>query len=347
VFERSLAAWRYRAIFRAIRGVWPVHLSVLLLLVVMGCSRHGAEHSHLVTLHVADQLKFLQSAMESAGEDHPGNYNIEWSNFVGGPGIIAAETGGSVDIGWMAETPMVFAGAAGSPIRVIAVINPATSTASQYGLLVAPGSSIRTIRDLKGKKIAYMPGTVTQYYMMRLLARGGLTLSDIVTVSVPLGAVAHLLDTHAIDAAASADPLLSAMVQAGQAREISFGKERLTPGFSFLVAPETTLADEKLRPAIGDFIARVARSYKWERDNARAAAPTVARLYRVSQSVARMVVARSPRRCVPIDNSIIRQQQVETDAFLHAGLINRSVNVKAQFDLSFNKLVARVERAPL
>ena len=72
------------------------------------CSHHASEP----TLRVADQLKVLQAALAAAGEDQPSAYRIEWSNFFSGPPIIAAETGGSLDLGWMAETPTVFAQAA-------------------------------------------------------------------------------------------------------------------------------------------------------------------------------------------------------------------------------------------
>ena len=36
-------------------------------------------------------------------------YTVNWTNFIGGPPVIAAETGGSVDLGDMAETPTIFA----------------------------------------------------------------------------------------------------------------------------------------------------------------------------------------------------------------------------------------------
>ncbi|MGQ2930117.1 MAG: hypothetical protein ACT6Q3_06560 [Sphingopyxis sp.] len=73
------------------------------------------------TLKVADQLHALKSSLDVAGEGQPTDYKIEWANFIGGPPIIAAQTGGSIDVGWMAETPLIFAQAAGSPVKVVAV----------------------------------------------------------------------------------------------------------------------------------------------------------------------------------------------------------------------------------
>src|ERR1700754_4067391 len=92
----------------------------LLALVLSSCgSNSNAPRTELV-LRAADQMKILQSTLAEAGEDEPSGYRIEWSNFMGGPSVIAAATGRSIDVGWMYETPLIFAQAAGSPIKVVA-----------------------------------------------------------------------------------------------------------------------------------------------------------------------------------------------------------------------------------
>jgi len=61
-----------------------------------------------VTLNVADQTEGVPDSLPAAGVANT-PYKISWSNFIGGPPIIAAESGGSVDLGSMAETPTIFA----------------------------------------------------------------------------------------------------------------------------------------------------------------------------------------------------------------------------------------------
>ncbi len=58
-----------------------------------------------VTLKAGDQLQILRTQLAASGEDKNVPYDIEWSTFVGGPAVLAAQTGGSVDVGFMAETP--------------------------------------------------------------------------------------------------------------------------------------------------------------------------------------------------------------------------------------------------
>jgi sulfonate transport system substrate-binding protein len=68
-----------------------------LLSLLGGCGGHV--NSGQVVLRVGDQMHGLETLLKAAGEDKPGDgYTIEWSNFVGGPAVIAAQTGGSVDV---------------------------------------------------------------------------------------------------------------------------------------------------------------------------------------------------------------------------------------------------------
>src|SRR5690554_5745834 len=68
----------------------------------------SASAKSMETLVAADMLDHLRTLLAAAGEDKPEDYDLKWANFAGGPSVIAAATGGSVDVGWMAETPLVF-----------------------------------------------------------------------------------------------------------------------------------------------------------------------------------------------------------------------------------------------
>ena len=73
-----------------------------------------------VTINVADQFKQYETVFAATNALKGAPYTVSWSQFVGGPPIVAAETGGSVDLGDMAETPTIFAQAAGDPVKVVA-----------------------------------------------------------------------------------------------------------------------------------------------------------------------------------------------------------------------------------
>ncbi|TCM20458.1 sulfonate transport system substrate-binding protein [Novosphingobium sp. PhB165] len=294
------------------------------------------------TLRVADQLHTLQSAIGAAGEGQPKSYQIQWSNFIGGPAVIAAETGGSVDLGWMAETPMVFAQAAGSPVRVVAVSRGLKPGTSNIALVVAANSPIHSVADLKGKKIGYTSGTISQYLVARLLDQAGLNFDDITSVSLS-GISTAVLDNGTVDAFTAAEPMLTQGIEAGKLRVLAYGGQPVTPGYGYLVASEAALADPKRAALIADFVERTARSVKWQRENVDKAAQVSAKAYNVTPALAGQILRRMPLGYTPIDASIVAGHQQESDLFHKFGLIRQRVDASKLFDHRFDALVRTVE----
>ena len=302
----------------------------------------GESEDGVVVLHVADQLNHLKSSLAVAGEDKPTSYRIEWSNFLGGPAVIAAQTGGSVDIGWMAETPMVFAQAAGSPVKVIAVTRGLKANSSSIALAVPVASPIKAIGDLKGRSVAYAPGTIAHYLLVRALERDGLTLDDIKTIRVAAPTAASL-DNKIADAIVITEPLLTKGLDEGKIRVLAYGGQPLTPGFGYLVASDNALKDPRLVAAMGDFVKRAARATRWERENVEKAAPAIARHYSVTAPVAERILRRTPMRYSAIDETIAAEHQREADVFFRLGLVRTRLDAAAIFDKRFNPLVTAVE----
>lgn len=314
----------------------------LLSLAACGSTPDGGADS--ITLNVGDQLHALQSSLDVAGEGRPADYKIEWANFVGGPPIIAAQTGGSLDVGWMAETPLIFAQAAGSPVKVVAVSKTIDGGGSPYALVVKPNSPIRSVADLKGKSVSYMKGTVLHYFVARLLEKEGLSLKDITTVQAT-GFGTGLLDKRSADALTLGEPYLTRLLDAGKIRVLATGTPPNTPGFFYLVASEAALADPAKAKAIGDLVERAARATRWQRENVAKAAPALAKRYNIDSATAVKIIERSPSRYTPIDTAIIAAHQDEADLFLKVELIRKKLDTSKIFDKRYNDLVAAQEAA--
>ncbi|MEI4508202.1 aliphatic sulfonate ABC transporter substrate-binding protein [Sphingopyxis sp. CCNWLW253] len=304
----------------------------------------GAAPDSGKTLKVGDQLHALKSSLDVSGEGQPTDYQIEWANFVGGPPIIAAQTGGSLDVGWMAETPLIFAQAAGSPVKVVAVSKTVDGGGSPYALVVKPDSPIRSIADLKGKSVSFMKGTVLHYFVARLLDKQGLSLKDIKTVQAT-GFGTGLLDKGSADAITIGEPYLTQALDAGKVRVLASGAPPNTPGFFYLVASEAALADPVKAKAIGDLVARAARATRWQRENPAKAAPALAKRYNVDAAVAEKIIARAPASYAPIDDAIIAAHQDEADLFFKEGLIRKKLDAAQIFDKRYDDIVAAQEVA--
>ncbi|NIJ39372.1 sulfonate transport system substrate-binding protein [Sphingopyxis panaciterrae] len=316
-------------------------LAAVALLSLAAC---GGTADGGTTLKIGDQLHALKSSLDVSGEGLPTDYKIEWANFVGGPPIIAAQTGGSLDVGWMAETPLIFAQAAGSPVKVVAVSKTIDGGGSPYSLVVKPDSSIRSVADLKGKSVSFMKGTVLHYFVARLLEKQGLSLRDIKPVQAT-GFGTGLLDKGSADAITISEPYLTQALDAGKVRVLASGAPPNTPGFFYLVASDAALADPAKAKAIGDLVQRAARATRWQRENPSKAAPALAKRYNVGVDIAEKILTRAPAQYAPIDDTIIAAHQDEADLFFKEGLIRKKLDARAIFDKRYDSVIAAQEVA--
>ena len=117
--------------------------------------------------------------------------------------MLQAFQAGAIDVGWVADTPLIFAQAAHQ--GVVAVAAYATKNAS-YQLVAAPGSSIKSWKDLKGKKVTYQQGTSLEAVLLQGLHSAGLSLKDVTSVSLPATQLIAALEGGSVDAAISEVP---------------------------------------------------------------------------------------------------------------------------------------------
>ena len=322
----------------AIAALRALAAGALLTLAACGGSKGGDG----TTLRIGDQLHALKSSLDVAGEGKPPGYTIEWANFVGGPPIIAAQTGGSLDVGWMAETPLIFAQAAGSLVKVIAVSKTIEGGGSPYALVVRPDSPIRSIAGLKGKSVSFMKGTVLHYFVARLLEEQGLSLKDIKQVQAT-GFGTGLLDKGSADAITIGEPYLTQALDAGKVRVLASGAPPNTPGFFYLVASDAALADPAKAKAIGDLVQRVARATRRQREHPAEAAPALAKRYNIDAPTAEKILKRAPSSYAPISDAIIAAHQDEADLFFREGLVRKKLDARLIFDRRYDSLITAQE----
>lgn len=326
-------------------GVARTCLTGAMLAVALAACSGRSEAPQTLVLHVADQLKTMQSTLAAAGEDKPSGYRIEWSNFLGGPSIIAAATGRSIDVGWMFETPLVFAQAAGSPVKVVAAARRVDPHTSHIAIVVAKNSPIHSVSDLRGKNVAFLPGTITQILLVRALDQAGMNISDVKQVTVS-SVSPSVLTGGTADAIITADPMLTQLLDSDQGRILVTGGEPLTTDLAYLVSPTATLEDPKVSAAIGDFAVRFARAVRWQREHLPQAVAVYAQVYQVDAAIAEQALKRAPMRYGPIDAFVVEGQQAESDSFEKLGLIRGHIDAAQLFDHRFDQQVAKVESSP-
>jgi sulfonate transport system substrate-binding protein len=129
-----------------------------------------------VTLKVGQNAENTSPSFIASGEDEPPNYKIEWVNFEAAPEAITALTSGSIDLAAASSVGALAAQAAGAEVKAIAA---SYQSPSQYQIMVPKGSPIKTIADLKGKKIAVLRASAGEGFLIAALKKGGLSEKDV------------------------------------------------------------------------------------------------------------------------------------------------------------------------
>ncbi|PFG41548.1 sulfonate transport system substrate-binding protein [Isoptericola jiangsuensis] len=271
-----------------------------------------------------------ETLLDSAGEGDDLGYEVEYSLFGNGPAFMEAVPSGAVDLTVMADTPSIFAQVGDIPVKVVAVQDTLAEGESFVEIVANPGSGIASVADLAGKKVAVQPATILQYTVVRALEAEGLSYDDITPVELPLPDAAAALAKGDVDAVASLDPTLQ-QLKANGAVTIGDG-EGFTTGYSYVVATEAALADPAKADAIGDYLARLGRSYDWTVDHAADWAATTSQLTGLPEPVALAAQERRGSGWVPIDDDVVAKQQEQADVYTALGLIAEPLDVSTEYD---------------
>jgi aliphatic sulfonates family ABC transporter substrate-binding protein len=131
---------------------------------------------------------------------------ISWQEYGGGIQIVDALRRGELDLGVVGDCPAVCAQAEGVPIVYVAAEPPTPRGAA----VIAPAdSSLRSVKDLRGRRVAVNRAAQAHLLLMLALEEAGLGEEDIELCFEPPARALALFKSGAIDAWAVWDPWLS------------------------------------------------------------------------------------------------------------------------------------------
>ena len=301
-------------------------------------SKSAAPNLSGVTLTFGDQFKEYQTILTAANALKGAKYKVNWQEFVGGPPIIAAETGGSVDLGDMAETPTIFAQAAGDPVKVVATTVSANPKISPFDLVVPSTSPIKKLSQLRGQTIGVQEGTVEQYILIQMLKKVGIPYRGVTIENLSVVAAAAAVSSGKVAAAVISQPLTAIDLAGGKIRVLT-SAAGYAQTFGYLTASQSALDNPKEAAAISDFIQRFYKAAAFLKKNPGIAEATYVKIFGVTLAEAKEAAATVQSSASPITPAIIAYQQTEANTFLKLGLITKTLNVKGIFDLPLNNSI--------
>lgn len=248
-------------------------------------------------------------------------YEVTWSEFAAGPQMLEALNAGALDIAQTGEAPPIFAQAAGPRLAYLAFEPPAPKGEA---ILVHGDSTIASVADLKGKKVALNKGSNVHYLLVKALESAGLAYEDVETVFLPPADARPAFETKAVDAWAIWDPFLASAESALGAKVLA-NAEGLAPNYQFYLGDRAFL--EANSDAAKELIAAIAEVGEWVTANPDAAAAELSPSTGIPEEVLKIAIARQSFGVAPITDQVIADQQAVADTFAKLGLLPAPVTV--------------------
>jgi len=252
----------------------------------------------------------------------PLGIEVRWIDFQFGPPLLEAINVGSVDFGFVGDSPPIFAQASGARVRYVAAVK---SDGNTQAIIVPKDSPIRTLADLKGKRIAFGKGSSAHNLLVAALEKAGVAWSDITPAPLaPADATAAFVK-GSVDAWSIWDPYLSLAELKEGARVIAFDKDVHKPNAFYIAGSDFV---EKYPAVVARLNETFASEGRWADAHHEEVARAQAEATGVDIDAVRRFVGRSNYRVVPVDDEVIGSQQAVADRFAKLGLIPKPVAVK-------------------
>jgi taurine transport system substrate-binding protein len=139
-------------------------------------------------------------------------WDLQWRKFDSGTNVIAAMASGDVKIGELGSSPLAIAATQGVDL-VMFMIDYVIGTSES--LIVRDGAGIKTLADLKGKRVATPVGSTSHFSLMGALAHAKVPANEVQILSMAPNQIAAAWAQKAIDAAFIWPPVQTEILKTG------------------------------------------------------------------------------------------------------------------------------------
>lgn len=251
----------------------------------------------------------------------PLGVSVKWTEFTAGPVQLEALNVGSIDFGDVGEAPPIFAQAAGAQLAYVAATVPRPGS---EGVLVPKGSAIRTVADLKGKKVALNKGSNVHYFLVKLLHKHGLQYGDVNVVFLPPADARAAFEKGSVDAWVIWDPFFASAQKTLDATLLADAAGVVGNRAYYFSSLDYAAKNGDIIKVVIEELDKVDQ---WGQANRNALAGELAQIWGIPRPVVDTVVERSAFGTGPITRAILGEQQQIADTFFELKLIPKRINV--------------------
>ena len=334
-----------------------LYAALALLALVTGCGANAdADGAAKLSLDAAlpttvpDGAKIVvgdpatEVALKLSGQIDKVSTFVQFANLSGGPQTTEAFRAHALDVGSVAEIPPIHATWTGLHVKIVASkFRKDPLEHPIYKLGIAPGVSVKTLGDLKGKKIAYSPGQAQGALVLKVLKKAGLTKDDVKLVELPsTGDVySNALSGKQVDVA----PIGGVQIKRYLAKYGKDGASTIAHGLrddaGHLYVPTESLEDPGKAAAIRAYVAAWAVAQVWIDTHPK---EWIEGYYVKDQGLTaadgQWLVDNAGHPDIPADWSDAIQRQQETIELLAKETGNKVIQAKDLYDLRFQTVAA-------
>ena len=186
-------------------------------------------------------------------------------------------------------------------------------------------SAIKSVADLKGRKVALNKGSNVHYLLVKVLEKNGLKYSDVEVVFLPPADARAAFERGSVDAWVIWDPFLAGAEKQIGARVLADGKGVVSNHQFYLAAR----AYATKRPAIVKAVLEeLGKIDDWGKKNPKEVAAFLAPEIGLDLAVVELAANRYSYGITPVSEAVIASQQKIADTFYDLKLIPKQIAVK-------------------
>lgn len=294
-------------------------------------------------LVIGDQNEYLQTMITASGAKDRFVAKAQFANFLGGPEILEAFRAGALDVAMVGSTPPIHAHAAGEALPIVAALQ---SAGPAYRFALRPGLSVASLRELRGRKIAFAEGSARQTFVLSALKAAGLSLRDVTLVPLKVADFPTAIRTGQVDAAPLNEPHFSRYLRDYAAEKASAIPEPEYKGLPvstlYLYASRKALSDPAKAAAIRELVSGWIAAVAWTgaHPDAWVRAYYVKRQGLKEADGLAILKSEGALRFTPLGD-MVRQQQELIDLIHGAGQLPRRLDAREEFDFRFDSLFVK------
>jgi sulfonate transport system substrate-binding protein len=273
-------------------------------------------YQRIGTLLIAKQQGILEVRLKPLG------IGVKWVEFSFGPPLLEALNVGSIDYGTTGDAPPIFAQAAKANLRYVAAVEAAGSGSA---ILVPPESPLKSLADLRGKRIGFARASSAHNLTIAALQKAGIAWNEITPIQLAPADARAAFDRGALDAWTIWDPYFAVAENRPGVRILASAEGIARQNSFFLANADYLERHPDIVAIVNEELAKLALWAEAHRDEvARVSAEATG----IDLASWRRAVARTEFRVAPINDGAIDEQQRVADRFHKLGLIPNRIAVR-------------------